>query len=162
MSDDYLSKELKKAQTQLASAGREAEEKIQKIQEKSFAGIREALTDFGKSISALSVRIARLREIQSGETAPRGPHSASAQRRMAKVKSADSKPSAGELILRALAENGSMPSAALDAVVMDAGWTKAAAEKSKQILKKHGEVSAQKRVWSITEMGLKNRPSAPE
>ena len=43
---------------------------------------------------------------------------------------------AGAVILAALAERGTLPSGALDDLVVEAGWTKAAAVKAKQVLKR--------------------------
>ena len=71
-----------------------------------------------------------------------------------KVEEVANKRPAREVILRALLE-GSLHATDVDTAVIREGWTKAASEKAKSLLRREGLVAAVKRRWSITPRGRK-------
>jgi len=158
-----LAEEISEAEAKLGDVLRAAEERVRRIQDESASRILDVLKDATASMTALSVRLVHLRAARSdddGRAPPPSPKRASEpvpSSPMPKLRSA-------QLILEALAAGGSLHATNLDAIVIAGGWSKGAAEKARQLLKKRGDIAVESRNCALTDAGrtrLRERPGVP-
>ena len=142
-----LSEEIAATRQKLESLGVETEKAVRQIQNEATTRVLGVVRDAEMAKTTLALRLAHL-QAAAGDEGAAAPEPAAA-------KPAAPKGSAGDLILAALAARGPLPSSRVDAAVIGAGLTKAAADKAKQTLKKNGLVTSEKRIWKITEAGMK-------
>ncbi len=140
--------EIQQVEAEIVALSAALNQRVQDIHLEADDRVLEAIRESEADQRRLHARLARLqvmRAVEDYETsaAPRPPSTPPAS---------DRRP-AGAVILAALAERGTLPSGALDDLVVEAGWTKAAAVKAKQVLKRGGAAVSDKGLWSITDAG---------
>ncbi|MGU3659082.1 hypothetical protein [Methylobacterium fujisawaense] len=147
-----LAAEIAETERQIAAVDRVFEDRIESAQKEMMATIRSAASDADAAKSSLRLRLSHLKAAMADGSQIGAPKSM--QQLPELTQGRTSRPTARELILRALRDQGPLSTNALDGIVIQqGGWTKAASDKAKLLAKRDGLATNEKRIWSITAQG---------
>lgn len=147
-----LAAEIAETESRIAAIDQGFEERVRTAHAELTSRVLTFALEADKAKAGLRLRLSHLRAAADGSETITD-CSTSEQTDVEPVR--HPRPTARELILRALRDRGPLSSNVLDTVVIsDGGWTKAAADKAKLLSKRDGLTTSAKRIWSITPKGL--------